>query len=77
MRSCSSLTSKQKIKIKLNELAYFHTILCNSIVTPIDAPTAPITTEGIPNMKMRGAAIKQMILAVSDEEADSVLWWKS
>lgn len=39
---------------------------------PVDAATAPINTDGIPSMKMKGAAIKQMILAVADEEADSV-----
>ncbi len=44
---------------------------------PVDAATAPINTDGTPSMKMRGAAIKQVILAVVDEEADRVLWWKS
>lgn len=64
-------------KMNWHSFTLFHTFLFNSIVVPVDAATAPIKTEGIPSMKMRGAAIKQMILAVSDEEADSVLWWKS
>lgn len=44
---------------------------------PVDAAAAPINTDGIPSTKISGAAIKQVILAVFDDEADKVLWWKS
>lgn len=40
----------------------------------VEAAAAPINTEGIPCTKMMGAAMKQVILAVDDEEADRVLW---
>lgn len=44
---------------------------------PVDAAAAPINTGGIPSRKMRGAAMKHVILDVVDEEAERVLWWKS
>lgn len=56
---------------------FFNPVKFISIAVPVDAATAPINTEGIPRMKMMGAAMKHVILAVADEEADKVLWWKS
>ena len=50
--------------------------MLNSIPVPVDAATAPIKIDGTPSMRTRAAAIKQVILAVADEEADRVLWWK-
>ena len=49
-------------------------LLFNSITVPVDAATAPIRTDGIPNTRRRGAAMKQVILAVNAEEADRILW---
>ena len=46
------------------------------LTLPVDAATAPIIIGGTPSKRTRGAAIKQVILAVADEEADRVLWWK-
>lgn len=74
MQSCSSLTPKCK-NVSINKTHY--SFLLNSVAAPVDAATAPINIDGTPSMKMRGAAIKQVILAVADEEADRVLWWKS
>ena len=45
-------------------------------VTPVDAATAPRSMGGMPNVGTMNAAVKHVILAVAEEEADSVLWWK-
>jgi len=46
------------------------------LAVPVDAATAPIRQDGIPRIMTRGAAVKQAILAVVEEAADRVLWWK-
>lgn len=48
-------------------------ILCSILV---DAATAPTSMGGMPNVGTMNAAAKQVILAVAEEAADSVLWWK-
>lgn len=54
-----------------------YSFLLNAVAAPVDAAAAPIKTDGSPSMIKSGAAIKQVILAVVEEEADRVLWWKS
>lgn len=44
-------------------------------VIPVDAATAPISIDGVPNTNMQKAAAKDVIWAVAEEEADKVLWW--
>lgn len=40
---------------------------------PVDAAAAPNSSGGVPNRSMTKAATKHVILAVVEEEADSVL----
>lgn len=77
MRSCSSLTPKHTLINGNSFFLFFNSVKFNSVVVPVDAAAAPINTDGIPSMKIMGAAMKHVILAVADEEAERVLWWKS
>lgn len=43
---------------------------------PVEAAAAPSRMGGIPSVGTMKAAAKQVILAVVDEAADKVLWWK-
>lgn len=43
---------------------------------PVDAAPAPSSIGGIPNTSMTKAAAMQETLAVAEEEADRILWWK-
>lgn len=45
------------------------------LIIPVDAATAPINMEGIPNMKAQKAAAKHEICAVDTVEAHRILWW--
>lgn len=53
-------------------------VWCCSVVYSVlvDAATAPRSIGGMPNEGTMNAAVKQVILAVAEEAADSVLWWK-
>ena len=42
----------------------------------VEAATAPSRMGGIPNVGTMNAAAKQVIFAVAEDAADSVLWWK-
>lgn len=43
---------------------------------PVEAATAPSRMGGMPSVGTMKAAAKQVILAVEEEAAESVLWWK-
>lgn len=45
-------------------------------LVPVEAATAPSRIGGMPSVGTMKAAAKQVILAVAEEAADSVLWWK-
>ena len=42
----------------------------------MEEAAAPISIGGIPNTRMRKAAAKHVNLALAEEEADKILWWK-
>ena len=41
---------------------------------PVDAATAPISTDGMPRMRTNTAAAKHAICALAAEAEDRVLW---
>lgn len=50
--------------------------LVNGTGVPVDAAMAPTSVGGIPTTMMATAAAKQVIWALTEVPAESVLWWK-